>query len=156
MMRMTLDQLSKESYSLEENIAHYEKRLEQIRKNHPEVQRLMTIPGIRLLGSTAIIAAVDPSYFKNGRELAAWLGLVPKQHSSGGKQELLGISKRGNSYFRSLLIHGARAKMRWLQDKRETKMEICLQKLKEQKGINKTSLALANKNARIVWTVLKN
>jgi len=117
-------------------------------------QRLTAIEGIGPLTATAIIAAVtDPRVFKNGRHLAAWLGLVPRQCSSGGKSRLLGISKRGDRYVRTLLIHGARAvvvragakpdaRSRWIAEKRR------------QRGTNRACVAVANKNARIIWALL--
>ena len=121
-------------------------------------QRLAQIPGIGLLTATALAATIgDIKVFKNARHLAAFLGLVPKQHSSGGKDKLLGISKRGDSYVRGLLIHGARAVMRHIQ--RRIKIgqasgnawvEQCLQRM----HINKVIVALANKMARMAWAVL--
>src|SRR3989442_14600561 len=96
--------------ALEAQLAYYQEKLDTLAQTHPECQRLMTIPGIGPLTATALVAAVsDASAFKNGRQFAAWLGLVPRQHSTGGKERLLGISKRGDSYLRKLLIHGARA-----------------------------------------------
>ena len=90
--------------------------------------------------------------FKNGRQLAAWLGLVPKQHSSGGKQILLGISKRGDTYLRTLLIHGARAVIRFAEKKAEP--ESWLRQLITRRNKNVAAVALANKNARIIWALL--
>lgn len=150
-----MEQLSKEYYALEERVSYYEDKLELIHKNHPESQRLASIPGIGILGATAIIAAVnDPHLFKNGRELSAWVGLVPKQHFSGGKQKNLGISKRGDSYIGKLLIHGARASMRWMGEGKVGKRNIWLQGVKERRGTNRAAVALANKNARVVWALL--
>jgi transposase len=107
--------LVEEFAALEQQLAFYQEKLDTLAKTHPECQRLMTIPGIGPLSATALVAAVsDASAFKNGRQFAAWLGLVPRQHSTGGKERLLGISKRGDSYLRKLLIHGARATMRWV------------------------------------------
>jgi len=81
----------------------------------------MTIPGIRTQGATALLAAVgeDANLFNNARALAAWIGLVPRQHSTGGRDRLLGISKRGDVYLRNLLIHGARAVLRWAERKQD-------------------------------------
>jgi transposase len=107
--------LVEEFAALEQQLAFYQEKLDTLAKTHPECQRLMTIPGIGPLSATALVAAVsDASAFKNGRQFAAWQGLVPRQHSTGGKERLLGISKRGDSYLRKLLIHGARATMRWV------------------------------------------
>ena len=90
--------------------------------------------------------------FKSSRQLAAWLGLVPKQHSSGGKQLLLGISKRGDTYLRTLLIHGARAVIRFAEKKAEP--ESWLRKLITRRNKSVAAVALANKNARIIWALL--
>ena len=90
---------------------------------------------------------------KNGRQFAAWLGLVPKQHSTGGQTRLLGISKRGDSYLRKLLIHGARATLRWVKRKTDGRSQ-WIQGLLERRGWNRTAVAVANKNARIVWALL--
>src|SRR4029434_97592 len=110
--------LVQEFVDLEKRIASYQEQLEGLATTHPECQRLMTIPGIGPITATALIAAVgDVGVFKNGRQFAAWLGLVPKQHSTGGQTRLLGISKRGDSYVRKLLIHGARATLRWVKRK---------------------------------------
>jgi len=153
--RELIGELSREYYELLDRIKVYEKKLDLIYKNHPEAQRLTTIPGVGKLGATAIIASVtDPHLFKNGREFAAWLGLVPKQSSSGGKQRMLGISKRGDNYIRRLLIHGSRASLRWMGDSKVGKRNLWAQKLKERRGYNRTAVALANKNARIVWALL--
>ena len=90
--------------------------------------------------------------FKNSRQLAAWMGLVPKQHSSGGKQNLLGISKRGDTYLRTLLIHGARAVIRFAENKAAPDPWLC--KLIARRNKNIAAVALANKNARVIWALL--
>src|SRR5499426_1488066 len=121
---------------------------------HPECQRLQTIPGIGPISATAILAAIsDATQFKNGRQFAAWLGLVPKQHSTGGQPRLLGISKRGDSYLRKLLIHGARATLRWARTKTDSRSQ-WIRGLLARRGWNRTAVAVANKNARIVWALL--
>ena len=97
--------------------------------------------------------SVDAKQFENGRQLAAWLGLVPKQHSSGGKPTLLGISKRGDIYLRTLLIHGARAVLRVAERKTEYAGS-WLAGVMERRNHNVTVVALANKNARIIWALL--
>jgi transposase len=91
--------------------------------------------------------------FKNGRQFAAWLGLVPKQHSTGGQTRLLGLSKRGDSYLRKLLIHGARATLRWVKVKTDDRRQ-WIRGVLERRGWNRTAVAVANKNARIVWALL--
>ncbi len=98
---------------LDVRVKSIEDKLETICDQNEDCQRLLTIPGVGLLSATAMIAAIgDINVFKNGRELAAWLGLVPRQHSTGGKPTLLGISKRGDTYLRTLLIHGGRTVVR--------------------------------------------
>jgi transposase len=146
--------LLEEFAALEQQIAFYQEKLESLAKTHPECQRLMTIPGIGPITATALIAAVgDVGVFKNGRQFAAWLGLVPKQHSTGGQTRLLGISKRGDSYWRKLLIHGARATLRFAGLKTDGRSR-WIQGLLERRGWNRTAVAVANKNARIVWALL--
>ena len=98
-------------------------------------------------------AVSDASAFKNGRQFATWLKLVPRQYSTGGKERLLGISKRGDSYLRKLLIHGARATMRWVGRKTDRRSQ-WIRQLRERRGNNRTAVAVANKNARIVWALL--
>ena len=139
---------------LEEQLDYYDAKLKGIATNHPECQRLLSIPGVGLLSATALVAAVsDPSAFKNGRQFAAWLGLVPRQHSTGGQTRLFGISKRGDSYLRKLLIHGARATLRWAKLKTDRRSQ-WIRELIERRGMNKAAVAVANKNARIVWALL--
>jgi transposase len=116
--------------------------------------KLEKIPGIGPLTATALVASVgDGKCFKNGRQFAAWLGLVPQQYSSGGKPTLLGISKRGDSYLRTLLIHGARTLVRHLKDKTDP-TATWVMKLLQRRHANVATVALANKNARIVWALL--
>jgi transposase len=139
---------------LEQQLAYYQEKLEALATTHPECQRLMTIPGIGPLSATALVAAIsDASAFKNGRQCAAWLGLVPRQHSTGGKERLLGISKRGDNSLRKLLIHGARATLRWVGRKPDRRSQ-WIRQLVERRGKNRTAVAVANKNARIVWALL--
>jgi len=146
--------LVQEFVALEEQIAFYQEKLETLATTHPECQRLMTIPGIGPITATALVAAVsDVGVFKNGRPFAAWLGLVPKQHSTGGQSLLLGISKRGDSYVRKLLIPGARATLRWVKLQTDKRSQ-WIRGLLARRGWNRTAVAVANKNARIVWALL--
>jgi transposase len=118
-------------------------------------RRLISIPGIGVLGATGLIAAIgDGSGFRRGRDLGAWLGLVPRQHSTGGKARLLGISKRGNKYLRMLFIHGARAALPHLA-KGETPIGAWLRGLLARGHRNVAVVALANKLARVAWAVLR-
>jgi transposase len=136
-----------------EQICHYDRLIASL-AHHPVAKRLMTIPGVGPLSATAILATVhDHSAYKNGRQFAASIGLCPRQHSSGGKTVLLGISKRGNHYVRRLLVHGARAVIKCCH-KKQDRISRWLQQLIQRVGIHKAIVALANKNARIIWAVL--
>lgn len=118
-------------------------------------RRLTTIPGLGVLNSTALVAAIgDGSAFRRGRDLGAWLGLVPRQHTTGGKPRLLGISKRGNRYLRMLFIHGARAALPTLA-KSQTPLGAWLRGLLSRAHRNVVIVALANKLARIAWATLQ-
>jgi transposase len=111
-------------------------------------------PGIGPVTASALIATIGKANnFENGRQLAAWLGLVPRQHSSGGKQVLLGISKRGDTYLRTLLIHGARAVLQSAKHKQDA-VSSWANQLMARRNNNIASVALANKNARTVWALL--
>lgn len=128
--------------------------IEHIARLDAACQRLMTIPGIGALSATAIVAAIGTgAAFRSGRDFAAWLGLVPRQHSTGGKPTLLGISKRGSSYLRRLLIHGARSVHR-LANRSRLVLGPWLDALDQRTHPNVAAVALANKIARIVWAVL--
>ncbi len=117
-------------------------------------RRLAAIPGLGVITATAIAAIVaDPDQFRSGRQFAAWLGLTPQQHSTGGKTRLGGISKQGDRYLRRLLVVGATAVMRHIKDK-PTPMADWIRKLSEKKPFRVVSVALANKLARIAWVVL--
>lgn len=114
----------------------------------------MKIEGIGPLTASATVATIgDAKAFKNGREVSAWLGLVPKQHSSGNSIRLSGISKRGDRYVRTLLIHGARAVVKNCNNKTGERYT-WIAKKKERSGYNIAAVALANKNARIIWAML--
>jgi transposase len=153
--RAELRGLADELRHLDERVAYYDAQIETLAESHPQAQALMTIPGLGAKGATAWVAAVgeDPRLFKNGRGLAAWLGLVPRQHSTGGRERLLGISKRGDVYLRQLLIHGARAVLRWVERKDDPTSRWAAG-LKARRHANVAAVALANKIARIAYTVL--
>ena len=124
-------------------------------KTDEAARRLATIPGIGVLNATALVAAVgNAATFARGRDLAAWLGLVPRQMTTGGKPRLMGITKRGNKYLRKLLVHGARAALRSLSAS-ATPLGKWLTSLLERAHKNTVVVALANKLARIVWAVLR-
>lgn len=159
-----LSMKARASFQLEyEHLCHLRDRLEvmtatiheQARDNE-DVQRLTEIPGFGPMVASAFHHHVgDGSGFNCGRDVSASLGIVPGQHSSGGKDMLLGISKRGDRQLRTLLIHGARAVLRTIGDK-EDKLSVWLRDLKERRGFNKAAVAYANKMARMGWAVLRN
>lgn len=154
LFRELLNELYEELVHLDERICSLEQKLAALSAQHEDCQRLLTIPGVGLLTATALIAAIgDVTVFKNGRELAAWLGLVPKQHSTGGKQTLMGISKRGDSYLRTLLIHGGRSVVR-VAHKHQDARNCWIGDIKRRRGENISHVAVANKNARIAWALL--
>ena len=153
-MRALLIGLHSELLHMDARAKEHKDKIEMTAKHHPVCQVLLAIPGIGPMIATALVASVgDPSVFKNGREMAAWLGLVPRQHSTGGKDRLFGISKRGDVYLRTLLIHGARAAIR-VADKKEDWRSQWMVDLKTRRGENIAAVALANKNVRIAWALL--
>ena len=141
---------------LDKQVDELEGQIKQWHREHEDSCRLAEIPGIGPITASALAASIgDAKTFKNGRQLAAWLGLVPRQHSTGGKSTLLGISKRGDSYLRTLLIHGARSVVRVAQAKTELTGS-WLQSLMGRRNANVATVAQANKNARIAWALLAN
>ncbi len=131
-----------------------ESQIQLWHRNNEASKKIACIPGIGPLTASALIASIgDAKCFKNGRQLAAWLGLVPRQHSSGGKTLLQGISKRGDSYLRTLLIHGARSVVRVASGKK-TPLHCWAKNLVDRRNKNIAAVALANKNARLVWALL--
>lgn len=153
--REALARVYDELVALDASIDWYDARIEQIARTDEDVQRLLSIPGIGPKIATALMAAVgDIQAFRNGRELAAWLGLVPRQHSTGGKARLLGISKRGDAYLRMLLIHGARSVQRTVHRKTDRTSRWAA-RLEQRRGKNVAAVALANKMARVAFAVLK-
>ena len=153
--RAELHGLAEELRHLNERVAHYDAQIEAIAQSDPHARILMTIPGVGAKGATALVAAIgeDPTLFKNGRGLAAWIGLVPRQHSTGGRDRLLGISKRGDVYLRNLLIHGARALLRWVERK-EDRTSRWATALKARRHTNVAVVAMANKIARVAYAVM--
>jgi transposase len=147
-------EMHSEFLMLDEKIAKYEKLLLSSARENEVCRRLMKIPGIGPITSTAVWAHVGSALlFKNGRQFAAYLGLVPKQHSSGGKTRMQGISKRGDQYIRQLLIHGARAVVRFSENKTDAR-SIWINRIDNERGRNKACVALANKNARVIWALM--
>lgn len=152
--RQIFNELYEDLGAREERLAQLERSIQALGSQHEVVRRLETVPGIGYLSATAMFATVgDAKQYRNGRQLAASIGLVPRQSSSGGKQRLLGITKRGDKYLRKLLVHGARSvatraahapqpQNRWLND------------LRERRGKPRSYVAQANKTARIAWVVM--
>ena len=135
---------------LDEQISQIERRLRQWQSQDSATQRIAAIPGVGLLGATAAVATMgDAKAFKSGREFAAWLGLVPRQTGTGGRVRLLGISKRGDKYLRTLLIHGARAVLTHSKSPPEW-----LTELMKRRPKNVAVVAMANKTARTIWALM--
>jgi transposase len=153
-MRSLVASLLNDYQALEVRIQSLDREIERLARSDPVANCLTTIPGIGPLGATALIAAIgDGKQFKRARDLAAWLGLVPRQNSTGGRPTLLGISKRGNPYVRKLLIHGARSCLLHL-DRDQHALGRWLNRLVQRVHRNKAVVALANKIARMAWAVL--
>lgn len=141
---------------LDEQVQRYDQRLQALARQSEPAQRLMQIEGIGPLTATAMVASVgDARSFRNGRQFAAWLGLVPRQYSSGPNVRHGRITKRGDSYLRRLLIHGARAMMRHLASRDDPRSRWALA-VQQRRGFNKAVVALAARNARVLWAVLAN
>ena len=139
---------------LDRQVAELERQIKLCHRENPASRRLEAIPGIGPLSASALAATIgDAKAFRNGRQLAAWLGLVPRQHSSGGKEQLLGISKRGDTYLRTLLIHGARSVLLTLK-RPGNQTDSWLARLAARRNANIAAVALANKNARVTWALL--
>jgi transposase len=153
-MRRLLDGLRRDLVQLDERAAEVEALIVAEARANEACGRLQTIPGIGPLTASALVSAVgDGRQFKNGRQLAAWVGLVPRQDSSGGKPRLLGISKHGDTYLRTLLIHGGRAVERTCGAKTDPRSR-WLQAVGGRRHRNIAAVAQANRNARIAWALL--
>ena len=151
-MLQSLQALVGQLAALQEQIGTLERNIHAQHRASETSQRLETIPG-GVIGATAIAATViDPSAFKSGRELAAWIGLVPRQHSTGGKQKLGGISKQGDRYLRRLLVVGATAVIQ--HARRHPDRHPWIMRLLAKMPAKKAAVALANKMARIAWAIL--
>ncbi len=155
-MRALAQRLLDHLKHLDEQAKQLELQITLWHRENQASRRLADIPGVGPLTASALLASMgSPSNFRNGRHLAAWLGLVPRQCSTGGKTVLLGISKHGDRYLRALLIHGARAVLRSLQRKPPTAVaDSWLGRLAARRNKNVAVVALANKNARIAWALL--
>lgn len=146
--------LLRERRQLDAEIGELDRLLVGHARTDARCRRLMTIPGLGPITATALVAAVDDGQaFARARDLAAWLGLVPRQHTTGGRARLRGIAKGGNRYLRTLLVHGARA-LRRSRHARSGRLGAWLAALETRAHSNKVTVALANKLARIAWAVL--
>jgi len=152
--RHLIDRLTEHLKELDRQVKDLEKQIIAWHRSSELSRKLENIPGIGPLAASALVASIaDASSFNNGRQVSAWLGLVPRQHSSGGKPTLLGMSKRGNPYLRTLLIHGARSAILAAQRKTEN-TNVWLANLLNRRHPNIAAVALANKNVRTVWAML--
>lgn len=155
-MRILVSDMRAQWQELDRRIALFEAEFASFAKESEDARRLTTIPGVGVMIATALIAAIGKAEtFERGRDLAAWLGLVPRQWTTGGKPRLMGISKRGNKYLRKLLIHGARAALPHVAE-RDTPLGRWAKGLLARVHPNVAVVALANKLARICWAVLRS
>lgn len=136
-----------------EDVLKADRRLSALARKSEQAKRLMTIPGVGELIATAMVASIDPMMFDNSRQLPAWLGLTPRQYTTGGNVRLGRITKHGDKYLRMGLVHGARAVIANLGDKQD-KVSCWLRELVERRGYKRAIVALAARNARLIWTLL--
>ena len=156
----TIDPVIEEIVDLETKIKQIDRQLTELAKQHPIGQRLLSIPGVGVITATALIGSVgDIHAFSRARQFSAWLGLTPREYSSGQSRHLGGISKRGDRYLRTLLIHGARSALLLAHrqaakgEHNLTELQRWVLKLECRTNHNKATVALANKMARIIWSV---
>jgi transposase len=153
--RDLLQSLAHELSALDASVAEVTPRLTRISRDLEACQRLREMDGIGPLNATALVAAIGNGHdFRNGRQVAAWLGLVPRQYSSGGKTRFAGISKRGNNYLPYLLMHGARSVVSRARTKTDA-TSVWIRQLVVRVGMNKACVAVANKMARVAWALLR-
>ena len=152
--REALGSLVEQLKMAQTQILDLEKQLKAWHRTNEASRRLEAIPGVGVITATALVATIgDASQFHSGLQLAAWLGLVPRQYSSGGKARLGRISKRGDGYLRRLLVHGARADLRWSRHRKERR-SVWQESLLARRPTNVVLVAMANKTARVVWAML--
>ena len=158
-LRLVLDEVR----ALEGQVHALDRQLAQTAKAHPVAPRLMQVPGVGVITATAMVGAVNHIHaFRRGRDFASWLGLTPRESSSGGRRYLGAISKQGDSYLRCLLTHGARAVLLTAQrtaratPARVTRLQQWAVRLAERRGHNKAAIAVANKLARVIWAVWRS
>ena len=154
--RALLAGLREDLVYLDERVMSLDQTINKLAHSHAEARRLLKLRGVGPITATALIASLgDGQMFQRGRDASAWIGLVPGQHSTGGKDRLLGISKRGDAYLRTLLIHGARSAIKAAKDK-EDSLSRWVQNLCNRRNKNIAAVALANKTMRMAWAMLKN
>ena len=151
--RLLIQRLADHLKELARQVGELEAQIQLWHRENSASKKVAKVPGIGPITASAMVASVgDGRNFRNGRQMAGWLGIVPRQHSTGGKSTLLGISKRGDTYLRTLLIHGARAVIRVTENKPDA--DPWLKKLLARRNKNIAAVALANKNARTIWALL--
>jgi transposase len=154
--RRLLNGLWGDLQALDERVTELDREITRLAQNDPLARRLQQLRGVGPITATALVAAVgNGAQFSKGRQMSAALGLTPRQHSSGGKERLLGISKRGDAYLRTLLIHGARAVIQMAKDK-DDRLSQWVTRLAARSHPNVAAVALANKTARMAWAMLRN
>lgn len=156
MFRILLNDLLSDLVALDERVAKVDELIQQDVQQDPVAMKLLELRGIGVLCASALSSAIgDGTTYRKGRDFAASIGLTPRQHSTGGKPTLLGISKRGDGYLRKLLVHGARAVIRHAH-RHEDALSKWLMKLTSTKHVNIVTVALANKTARVAWAMINN
>jgi transposase len=149
-----LDELYDDLRALHRRVLAYDRQINAFVRDDPRAKRLTEVPGIGPITASAIVASIGNGRdFRNGRQFAAWLGLTPRQYSTGGVPRLGRISKHGDSYLRTLLVHGARSELMYTSSRTDRK-SAWAESLKTAKSWNRVSVALANKHARIAWALL--
>lgn len=156
-MRRTVAELYELFNNLGRRINFFDKEIDAVFRQSEACQRIAKVKGIGPKTATAVVAAIGKgTEFKNDRHFATWLGLVPRQQSSGNKQVLMNMTKKGDKHLRTLFIHGARAVVRVAMNNNNGSLYQWVNQLKERRGFNKTTVAVTNKNARIIWSMLRN
>jgi transposase len=154
LVRDVMAELRERLLELDRRITEYDRRLEHLAKQTEAATRLMQVEGVGPITATAIVATIgDGHAFQHGRQFAAWVGLVPKQHATGGKTRLGRITKHGNGYLRTGLIHGARAVLQVSANRSDQKSR-WVEAVRQRRGNNIAAVALAAKHARILWALL--
>jgi transposase len=154
LVRTVVSELPARLLEWDERITGHDRQIAQMARQHEAAKRLMRVEGVGPITATALVATVgDAKAFQHGRQFAAWLGLVPKQFSTGGKPVLGRITKRGNVYLRTLLIHGARSVLQFTAKRTDAK-SVWVEEVRQRRGDNIAAVALAAKHARILWALL--